>query len=183
LNLTSESLQALLTWLDPDTEIAGQKYETIRAGLIRVFASQGFSDAEDLTDITVDRVITRLPDIRETYIGEPAKYFHGVARKIILEVRGRKEIFTDKFPERPLRNINTSDHYDCLLRCLKKLPPEKREMILDYHLYDYEESVKIEHHKSMAKEQGIPESTLRVRAHRMRAALEKCILQCVKKLG
>lgn len=182
MNLTLESLQALLAWLDPDPEVAGRKYATIQAGLIRVFASRGFSDAEDLADLTIDRVITRLPDIRDTYVGDPAKYFYGVARKVLLEARNRKEILMDQIPERPLRTVNISDHHECLLHCLKLLSPEKREMILDYHLYDYEERVKIEHHKNMSEEQEVPETTLRVRAYRLRVALEKCVLECVEKI-
>jgi RNA polymerase sigma factor (sigma-70 family) len=183
LDFTSDSFKALLSWLDSDPQSAGQKYEIIRAGLIRIFISRGFSDAEDLADITIDRVIARLPDISQDYVGEPAKYFHGVARKIILEAGRRKEISMADLPERIERSVNTNDEYECLLRCLNRLTPEKRELILDYHRYDYEEREKIEHHREMAEEQKIGETTLRVRAHRLRVALEKCIQQCMEGIG
>ncbi len=180
MTLTEESFEALLAWLEENREAAGRKYEAIRGGLIRMFASRGFSDAEDLADLTINRVIARLPDIRNDYVGEPANYFHGVARKILLEAGRRKEIPTDAAPPARLSHIiNTSDEYECLLKCLELLTLERRDLILDYYLYDKQD--KIIHHKSLAQELGITESTLRVRAHRIREKLETCVAQCVKK--
>lgn len=176
--IIKESFEALLEWLDQNREIAGRKYETIRTGLIRIFVSQGFSDAEDLADLTINRVSDRLPEIRDGYIGDPARYFHGVARNIIREARRRREVATEVSPVQLSRTINPSDEYECLLQCLKLLPPEKSELILDYYLYEGHD--KIEHHKRMAEELGITEGALRTRAHHIRAALEKCVRQCTK---
>jgi RNA polymerase sigma factor (sigma-70 family) len=181
LVITPEAFDIFLTWLDPNSEAAGQKYEIIRTGLLRIFISHGFSDAEDLTDQTINRVVARLPDIKDNYVGEKARYFHGVARNVIREARRRKEIATDAPPERLSQIANTSDEYECLLKCLKFLTQEKRELILDYHLY--ERRSKIEHHQQMAQELGITEGALRTRAHHIRATLEKCVLQCTKALG
>lgn len=180
LAISRESFQALLSWLNPDPDVAGQQYETIRAGLIRIFISHGFNDAEDLADLTINRVIARLPDIRVGYVGEPVNYFRGVARKVVLEARRRKEITTGELPEGLSKVINTSDEYECLLKCLKFLSREKRELILDYHLYEGQD--KIVQHKLQAQERGITESALRVQAHRIRETLEKCVLNCTKKL-
>jgi DNA-directed RNA polymerase specialized sigma24 family protein len=178
--ITQESLAALLEWLDPNPDMAGHRYETIRAGLIRIFISHGFNDAEDLADLTINRVIARLPDIKDGYVGEPAAYFRGVARKIILEARRRKEVATDKLPERLEEIANVTDEYECLLKCLKLLSREKRELILDYHLYEGKD--KIAQHKLQAQELGMSNSALRVQAHRIRETLEKCVLKCVKEL-
>lgn len=146
--------------------------------MIKIFVSHGFSDAEDLADQTINRVITRLPDIKDDYVGEPARYFHGVARNIIREARRRKEILTDAPPEH-FNSIShgTSEEYECLLKCLQLLTPDKRELILDYHLY--EKQSKIEHHKRMARELNITEGALRTRAHHIRATLEKCVSKCM----
>ena len=179
--ITRDSFEALLAWLDSDREAAGRKYEIIRAGLIRIFVSQGFNDAEDLADLTINRVIDRLPDIREGYVGEQARYFHGVARNIVREARRRKEIATDNVPERLSRVVETSDRHECLLECLKLLPGEKRELILDYYLYEGRD--KVEHHRRMAGELGLTEGALRTRAHHIRVNLEKCVSQCVKNLA
>jgi RNA polymerase sigma factor (sigma-70 family) len=176
-----DSFDDLLNWLDLDREFAGQKYEVIRAGLIRIFVSKGFSDAEDLADETIDRVIKRLPDIRETYKGEPIRYFRGVARNIIRERLRRKEIATDQIPEPIPQSESASDKYECLLKCLKFLSREKRELIVDYYLYQGHD--KVEHHRRMAEELCISEGALRTRSHHIRAALEKCVLKCIKSLA
>jgi len=160
--------------------VAGQKYEVIRAGLIRIFVSKGFSDAEDLADETINRVIKKLPEIRDTYVGEPARYFHGVARFIIREMMRRKEIAVEVVPVVSAEAEVHSDEYDCLLKCLRFLPADKREMILDYYIYDGRD--KIEQHQRMAKELGITEGALRGRAHQTRGSLETCIRQCIERM-
>lgn len=170
----------LLAWLDPNRETAGQRYEVIRAGLIRIFVSKGFSDAEDLADMTILRVTRKLSAIEDEYVGEKERYFHGVARNIVRERWRRKEIATDKIPERTTRPTNTSDSYDCLLECLKPLPAQKRELILDYYLYEGKD--KAELHRRMAEELEISVGALRTRAHHLRRDLEKCVRQCVGKL-
>jgi RNA polymerase sigma factor (sigma-70 family) len=180
LSISPETFEALLAWLDPDREAAGRKYEFIRAGLIRIFVSKGISDAEDLADETINRVAARLREIVPEYTGEPAAYFRGVARNILLEAWRRKEIATGLLPEQQIKLTEASDKYDCLLRCLKFFPREKRELILDYHAYSGRD--KIANHRVMAEELHITESALRVQAHRARVQLEKCVLKCVKSL-
>lgn len=174
--ITREQFDSLLDWLGSDREFAGRKYETIRTGLIRVFVSQGFSDAEDLADETINRVTTRLADIRDGYVGEQARYFHGVARNVIRETRRRKEINTEVAPISVDLEPTIIVEYDCLERCLGVLPPTKRELILDYYLYEGHD--KIEHHKQMAWQLSITEGALRGRAHHTRAKLEKCVREC-----
>ena len=142
--------------------------------------SKGFSDAEDLADETINRVMKKLPEIRDTYVGEPVKYFHGVARFIIREVIRRKEVTMDEVPVISVEPEDHSDEYDCLLKCLRFQPPEKRELILDYYIYDGRD--KIAQHRNMASELGITEGALRGRAHHVRGNLEKCIQQCIKRM-
>jgi DNA-directed RNA polymerase specialized sigma24 family protein len=119
-----------------------------------------------------------LPDIKKEYVGEPARYFHGVARNIILEAWRRKEIATDKVPERFSKVTDTTDRYDCLLKCLKLLSDDKCDLILDYYLYKGRD--KIKQHRHMAVELGITEGALRLRAHYIRVTLEKCVTDCIK---
>lgn len=180
-NITQETFEGLLTWLDPNREVAAQKYEAIRIGLVRIFISKGFSDAEDLADLVINRVADRLPDIRSSYVGEPVNYFRGVARNVMHEAWRRKEITTDIFPEDLSQMSSTSNEYECLLNCLKLLPSEKRELVLDFYVCNKRD--KIAHRKRIAEELGITESNLRVRVHRIRNTLEKCVLQCIKKLS
>ena len=178
LSIDRESFDRLLSWPAPCHEAAGQKYETIRGGLIKLFVSRGFHDAEDLADVVINRVISRLPDIRNVYDGEPANYFYGVARNVLLEAGRRREIAsgvpqTVATPE----EANPSVEYECLVQCLGRLPPEQRELMLDYYLD--EKQLKISGRKHLAEELNLTAAALRVRAHRIRVALEKCVRQCV----
>jgi RNA polymerase sigma factor (sigma-70 family) len=175
LAITKEQFDSLLSWLSSDRELAGTKYETIRGGLVRVFVSKGFNDAEDLADETINRVITRLADIRDTYDGEPSRYFHGVARNVLREQIRRKEFAT----EAPVIWIDpqpTTEERECLEKCLQMLPEPKRNLILDYYLYEGRE--KIEQHKQMAAELAVTEGALRVRVHHIRVRLEGCVREC-----
>ena len=167
----------LLAWLDPDRDLAGEKYEVIRGGLIRIFIAKGFSGAEDMADESIGRVTKKLPEIRNGYVGEPARYFHGVARNIIREAYRPKEIATDLAPVASIQVTNRSDCYECLLRCLKFLPPEKRDLALDYHVYEGHD--KVEQHQAMAREFGISKNALRGRAHHVRNELETCVQNCM----
>ena len=142
--------------------------------------SKGFSDAEDLADETINRVMKKLPEIRDTYVGEPARYFHGVARYIIREMMRRKEIAVEEVPVVTTEAEVHSDEYDCLLKCLRFLPSDRRELILDYYIYDGRD--KIAQHRRMASELGITEGALRGRAHQVRGNLEKCIQQCIERM-
>ena len=142
--------------------------------------SKGFSDAEDLADEAINRVIKRLPEFRDTYVGEPARYFHGVARFIIREMMRRKEVTVDVMPVVPTETEVHSDEYDCLLKCLRFLPAEKSELILDYYIYDGRD--KVAQHERMAKELGITKGALRGRAHQVRGNLENCIQNCIARM-
>lgn len=173
MSVTQEAFNFLLTWLDPNREAAGRKYSIIHTGLVRIFVSRGFSDAEDLADLTIKRVCDLLPGIRDSYVGERAPYFYKVAGYITLEARRRPEIATDLAPTEQLIENNTSDTYERLLKCLELLPGEKRELVLDYHLNKGRD--KIEQHERMAKERGISVEALRSRAHHIRKTLKDCV--------
>lgn len=165
-----------MSWLGNDRELAGRQYETIRAGLVRIFVSKGFSDAEDLADETINRVIVRLPDIRTNYRGAPACYFHGVARNIIRESSRRREVTMGVVEERVEPQPVAGEDHDCLGHCLASLPPDKRDLILDYYLYEGRQ--KIKHHKKMAGQLRITQGAIRSRAYQIRVDLENCIRHC-----
>lgn len=179
MTITQDSFDALLEWLDPDRDKAARQYEVIRAGLIRLFVSNGLADAEHYADETVDRVIKRLPEIRANYVNEPVRYFHGVARNVVREALRRREIATDVVPERPSPfRWGENELAECLRNCWRALPVEKRELIYDYHVYDGHQ--KIESHREMAGERAISVGALRTRAHHVRVDLEHCVKQCME---
>lgn len=175
--ITQEQFDSLLTWLGNDRDVAGRKYETIRSGLVRIFVSKGFSDAEDLADETINRVMVRLPDIRANYTGEPALYFRGVARNVIRETGRRKEIACGDVVDDVVQPQPERDpEHDCLGHCLDHLSVSKRDLILDYYLYEGHQ--KIEHHKQMAGQLNISKGAIRNRAFQIRLTLEDCMRQC-----
>lgn len=174
--LTQEAFDALLGWLDPNREVAAQRYETIRSRLIKIFACRGCSEAEDLADETINRVTTKLPEMEATFDGEPARYFYGVANKIHLEYLRRKPV--PPLPEPEVDSVESELEYLCLDRCVEKLTTEHRELVLSY--YQEQKHAKIEHRKVLASKLGIAVNALRIRAHRIRVTLQECVKQCLQ---
>src|ERR1044071_2332912 len=68
-NLSQEDFDALLDWLDPDPNKAEIKYEDIRKRLVKIFAGRGCAEAEDLADETINRVTSRLHEIKDGFKG------------------------------------------------------------------------------------------------------------------
>ena len=183
--LTSEAFDLLLSWLDPDRERAGVKYEEIRAGLIRGFQRHGCTQPEDLADETINRVARRLPEIMPAYVGDPARYFHGVAHNVHLEhLRKQHEVKQLEPAELPVSDAppggldEIEPEFFCLKQCMQQLTPRNREMILQY--YQGERGVKIRLRQELAERLGIKLANLRLQAQRVRGNLKKCILICLR---
>jgi DNA-directed RNA polymerase specialized sigma24 family protein len=174
--LTQESFEALLAWLDPNRELAGQKYEEIRTRLIKIFACRGCYEPEEQADETINRVTNKLKEIESTFTGERARYFYGVANKVHLEYLRRKP--APPLPTATVTSEETEREYQCLDHCVSKLTAENRELVLQY--YQEEKRAKIEHRKHLAARLGIALNALRIRAHRIRASLQDCVKECLQ---
>lgn len=177
-----ENFDRFLFWLDPDREKAAIKYEAIRHKLIKYYTCRGCADVEDLADITITRVIKKAPQIAETYIGDPALYFYGVARRVRLE-RCRPNPSNNEatlLPAPPEEDDmqEKERRHECLERCLSKLTYDDRKMVLGYYKGDKTE--KIESRKEMADGLGVSANTLRIRVHRLRTKLQRCVLGCLQ---
>jgi DNA-directed RNA polymerase specialized sigma24 family protein len=174
--ITAELFENLLEWLGPTREESAGKYEVIRNRLIKILLKKGCTHPEDLADETVNRVTLKLPEIRAKYVGEPLWYFVSVARLVWLESLREKEIPYDSVPEArvmPQRDLAR----ECLQHCLTLLPQDQRELVLDYHLN--QKRAKVDLHRQMAEELGVSANALRLRTHRIRVGLEKCVLECL----
>lgn len=178
--LTQESFDMLLGWLHTDEEQAGKKYEDIRNRLIKLFTCRGCNEAEDLADETINRVTQKVFEIAPTYTGDPALYFYGVAHKVHLEFlrRKRPEPHAAPAPE-PEEQEQAERDYACLERCMERLSPANRELVLQYYRED--KQAKIDHRKLLAQQLGIALNALRIRAHRIRATLQQCVAECIQK--
>jgi len=177
--LKQDEFDQLLGWLDPDRERAGQLYEKIRWRLIAILASRGCSDAEELADETIDRVSRRVADIRATYVGDPAIYFLGVMNNVHHEYLKRAPL-PRLVPSEVQEETNEEVHV-CLDTCLSRLAPHARQLIEQY--YAENRRARIDLRRLIARRFGIKSSTLRLRALRIRAKLQECIVRCMEASG
>ena len=178
--LTQESFDKLLTALGDDRESAGERYLEIRSNLIRFFEWRGSPFPEDHADETINRIAKRISEREE--IRNPASYFLGVARMLLLEIN-RERIRQEQALNELTSLSNTSNQpdeseaaLDCLQECLQNLSTENRELILEY--YHGEKTAKIDSRKKLAERFGIPVNTLRMRALRIREDLQRCVEKC-----
>jgi RNA polymerase sigma factor (sigma-70 family) len=178
-----DNFDALLTWLDPDRESAGRKYEEIRHSLTVIFQWRGLCDAEDLADETITRVINKVPEIAAVYKGAPALYFYAVAKRLAFEVARRQQTKVEIDNPEALPNPaveekpnNREAAHECLEECLKKLSPADRNLIL---LYYQQEQPKVDYRRELARRSKLAPNALRVKVHRIRAILHTCVNQCL----
>ncbi len=176
-DITQDAFDKFLFWLDPDRDGAAMKYEEVRRRLIKIFTCRGCPDAEDLADETINRVIRKAQEISDSYVGDPALYFYGVARNVHLEyVRTPPPVLPLPAPDVPEQK---EQECDCLDKCMRQLPGEQRRWVLEY--YGKEKKAKIDHRKKMAERLGIAPNALRIRMYRIRASLQDCVKDCLKK--
>lgn len=175
-DLTPECFNALILFLGPDRDEAGKKYEAIRNRLLKIFTCRGCTQAEELADETINRVASKIPEIAGTYVGDPALYFYGVSRKVLLEWLRKRPIPTAvaSVPSSEERELE----FECLDKCLERLTSRNRDLILEY--YRDEEAGKIGHRKALASGLGIGLNALRIRACRIRSNVETCVSECLE---
>jgi DNA-directed RNA polymerase specialized sigma24 family protein len=181
--LTPEAFEKLLNLFSQDRDEAGAQYELIRRKLVRFFEWRAIKAAEEYADETINRVARRIAEGQK--VDNIKSYFYGVARLIFMEAL--------KEPERAVVALSDGGHEVsqtfsediepdrrvlCFDRCLDSLPAENRKLILEY--YREERRAKIETRQELAATLQIPLNALRIRAHRIRVSLERCITECLK---
>ena len=165
--INQTAFDELIRWLDPNPELAGHKYELIRRKLIAIFRCRGCMFPDDLADETFNRVARKLPQIKPYYIGNPARYFFGVARRVCLEYR--RSLSDRNLPPAPPVNDDLEELLEQLDVALSKLRNEDRELILNYYRADGRS--KIDHRKALSGEMGLDPQTLRMRVFRIKTQL------------
>lgn len=178
-DITQDAFDRFLAWLDPNRDRAGAKYEDIRRKLIKIFVCRGCTAGEELADETINRVIRKMQELADSYTGDPALYFYGVARNVHLEyVKKSPAVLPPPVPDTPQQK---EQEYECLERCMKALTRENRELMLEY--YKEERQAKIVHRRELAVRLGIAVNALRIRAHRIRLGLQVCVENCLQQQG
>ena len=179
-DLTEEAFAKFLACLDTDPTHAGEKYEALREALVKFLDWRGARFPEELVDEIFNRVTRKLEE-GETIRDVPT-YCHGVARLVFLQSRERPGNERVELEELSIVAIPKPDvtelRQECLNHCLRQLPAENRELIIEY--YRKEGRQKIDHRLAMAERLGIPLNALRGRAQRIRDKLERCIRRRVK---
>ncbi|HKR13959.1 MAG TPA: hypothetical protein VJT15_17985 [Pyrinomonadaceae bacterium] len=166
---TKESFEKLLSWLDPDRDRAGEKYEKIRTRLIKIFSARGCWVAEDLADRTINVVAGKIDWLLANYQGDPALYFYAVGRNVFLE--WRKKNPPPKIPP-PHPDKSETEQLLCHLdQCLLELPDDDRDLVLKYH--EGEKQVRINNRKRLAEERGISPNALRIKVCHIHSRLRK----------
>lgn len=184
--LSREDLDRLLALLDPLRERAGERYEAIRARLLRFFSSRKSPGAEELADETIDRVCHKLGQGEVIRSPDLGRYFLGVARNVAREAWDlEQKRRAGGLPSEPTPSTQAGEAgaeeaaLACLDRCLQLLPPESRDLVLRY--YDnLPGERKAAVRRDLGRRLGLAPNALRIRMHRLRAQLEVCINRCLQ---
>jgi DNA-directed RNA polymerase specialized sigma24 family protein len=187
--LTKEAFDKLLTHLDAEPDLAGEKYLVIRRNLVRFFEGRGCPFAEDHADEVINRLAKRCGE--GEVIQDIDGYCYGVARLLLLEIfkeqTRQASALRDAQRDLPLLEWTHSNaeqldranaRLECLTSCLEKLSPDGRKLVVDY--YEGDKQSRIENRKRLTESLGIPNQALRSRALRLRDKLETCISSCLK---
>ena len=183
--LTRESLDKLLACLNPNREQAGEEYENLRRVLVNFFEWRGCPFPEDHADETINRAARRIDEGAQ--VENLYGYCYVVAQRLALELLRelsrdlKRQAVPDEVPDLQPAVEDRQEkerQLECFERCLRSLSAENQTLIIQY--YQAEKRAKIDGRATLAQRLGIPLSTLRVRAYRIRAQLDACITLCLK---
>ncbi|HEV7745469.1 MAG TPA: hypothetical protein VGO56_10775 [Pyrinomonadaceae bacterium] len=173
-----------MNWLHPNREEAGREYQRIRALLTKHFQSHGCFLPDKLADATMDRGAEKLtPEKIRKWVGVGTKerYFYRVAYYILLEAKDKSLAETqmpDRFEAVDPEKVDLEPPSHCLEKCLQELAVDDRELIERY--YRGEKAIKKQNRVELARDRNIDLPSLRVRAHRIRRGLRRCIDKCLQ---
>jgi DNA-directed RNA polymerase specialized sigma24 family protein len=192
--ITREAFDRMLAELHPDNDRAGEQYEKIRRKLVKLFEWRGCAHAEECADETFNRVAQKICEGTSIWTDDPYSYFHGVALNVLREYWRSAEQTAKTLEEveqiqglsidpedllwREMKQNEKERLLECLNRCLQKLPPESLHLIIRYH--QGEEALNKARRKELAQSLGIQLNALRIRACRIRGAIEECVEKCLE---
>ena len=170
-SLTPKAFAKFLSWLAPDWEEAGRKYEQIRTKMLRFFARRGCHIPEELFDRTIDRICGKIEVEAIESIGDVLAFCYAVGRFVALEYW--REMKLAALPEDAVSTEiedpeQNERQFKWLERRLNTLNPCERRLIIAY--YQFEGRERIRKRKALAMEVG-GVNALRVQLCRVRARL------------
>ena len=172
---TQDCFDGFLKALDPDREMAGERYEDLRHKLSRFFERRGCVYPDHYADKTLDRAMRKIDAGAVVPRVEP--YCFGIARIMLLEIAAERRRQRQALEHLRLSHspFGRGDENESLLgrldEAMHSLPTRDRELIVAY--YEGEETGKIERRRNLAARLGVSPNALRIRAHRIRRRLRK----------
>jgi DNA-directed RNA polymerase specialized sigma24 family protein len=181
-NLTLDAFDRLLAALGPDRDAAADRYLEIRRNLVRLFEWRGCATPDEYADETINRCARKIGDGEE--IRDVGTYCIGIARMVLREMSRDRDSKARPLDEAPEPRVAPADfggdsdrRADCLRGCLGHLSPDTRDFILQY--YHGDKGEKIRGRKGLMERMGLTQSTLRMRALRVRERLQLCAENCM----
>jgi len=174
--ITREKFSGFLEWLSPDIERAVEEYERLRFRLSTFFSQRRCVFADELVDETINRVILKSSEER---IESKTAYCYGVARNVYRESLRKERAHVDiedvqvVAPEPQEAGFS----HECLDKCLEKLLPNDRTLLLDY--FSETKSAKIELHHRISASLNTTQTALRMRVMRLKQKLTLCVKECM----
>ena len=155
--------EALLGALDPDRDLAGQKYEELRRRLINLFAWEQCDAPDNLADEVLNRLARKV--MEGAVIPHLDRFAFGIARIVIQE-----QMRAQRKQETAVRELQAGARQagqdwttlDAMQACLNGLADDRRELIERYYTED---------RAALARKLGISVNALRNRAMRIREEL------------
>jgi DNA-directed RNA polymerase specialized sigma24 family protein len=131
--------------------------------------------ADELADETLDRVARKLDEGTIIPPGSLGGYVRGVARLVFYESR-REMAKEEPLPATEFAApapAEESRALECLDQCLATLSHDERSLVLRYY-----DGNRIEQRRTIADTLGISMTAVRIRTHRLRERLERCVASC-----
>jgi DNA-directed RNA polymerase specialized sigma24 family protein len=182
--LSESEFDKLLSYLHADRNQAEIIFEQFRDELVFYFQRNRCAQAEDKADLVITRVAAKLA---QEQILDIRKYCYSVARRVLQECwreQGKSPIPLDDLPPSLQMSVNPDVEErlreeardqermkECMQKCLQGLEKEKRDLIKGYCLAD--------DRGELAESLGVKLSILRVKIHRIRNGLKKCLANCM----
>jgi DNA-directed RNA polymerase specialized sigma24 family protein len=179
-DLTQPAFERLLLKLDSDRRRAGQKYESLRNKLTYFFTCRGVLAPEDHADEVLDRLGRKLEEGVE--VENVAAYSASIARRYWKELLRKQAREKSCLVDGALLLVAESRDLverraGCVEGCWEKLSDHSRRMMSRYCAGDW--WARVASRREMSKALGVSPTALRIRVHRIRTSLEKCVLKCV----
>lgn len=165
----------LFKMLEPEAASMESRFSQCRRKLFKFFVWRRCEDPESLADETIVRLLKNVNNGQQISSQRPYSYVYGIASNVFqeyLRVRRKNVVVTDL--SHVADRAFTPDEDGCGPLCLKKLDPEKRELLVHYYL-DNEDRDKI------AEEQVSSINALRLKIHRIKQELRRCWEECQRR--